>query len=148
MSFLSDRLHYINIIVALSNLIGLFGFKFDVYGFVLLYAISASFIYHLSETKHGLPGIYPLNRYSNEFLNLDRFGAFFAIFTAITCGRITPTVLNYGLVGIITLAISERDIIAEIYGYTVSVSYLDFAISHCLWHALAYYCYWLCFYSK
>lgn len=59
----------------LSNLVGLIVFTLDVRpADLVLVAITmiASMLMHISETKHGLNGIYPFNKLSNLFLNIDR----------------------------------------------------------------------------
>jgi hypothetical protein len=132
---------YINIIVALSNLSGFIDFHLNFYGFVLLFAMSASFIYHLSETKHGLPGITPLNQYADKLLMLDRFGVMIAIFTAAAFGQISRVVIESSLVGLAALAFSERDVIGDFIGYPMPVYNMEFLFFHCVWHIIAYRCY-------
>lgn len=59
----------INTIVSTSNLYALYFIKQQPY---IIIPMIASILMHLSERKHNLPGIYPFNLYSTQFLWLDR----------------------------------------------------------------------------
>jgi hypothetical protein len=73
----------INYIVASTNLIALyyvFYYKMNMYQIIqIILPACASFIYHLSETKHGLVGLYPINKYSELLLYIDRFLLFYLL---------------------------------------------------------------------
>ena len=65
---------YANIIVALSNFSALYFCKnrTSLKSLIVYVPMIASLIYHLAETKHGLIGLYPLNKYASHLLNIDR----------------------------------------------------------------------------
>jgi hypothetical protein len=125
---------YINIIISFLNFIGLY-FSNSV---LMYFPIFASFLYHLAEIKHTLPGIYPLNKYSNFLLNIDRFFAIIGFLMVLN-----KIDLKLGIFGILCLMISERDVIytnlTGNYLDTFKVTYFDFLIFHCIWHIVAYY---------
>jgi hypothetical protein len=68
----------INLIVSSSNIYGILPIWYSsgYYRLWICSVVIASTLMHLSETKHGLPGIYPFNIYSNEFLWYDRIMAY------------------------------------------------------------------------
>ena len=71
---------YHNYLVAFSNIFVLFFLsKFEQW-VIIIPPVICSFLMHISETKHGLKGIYPFNLYSNLFLNLDRVIAYLSFF--------------------------------------------------------------------
>jgi hypothetical protein len=131
---------FVNCVVALSNLVGIalswdlsFGKRCIVYAPMI-----ASFIYHLSETKHGLVGLYPLNKYSLQLLWIDRFFAFASgavILYRLFNGKhsLSNGFLSLLAMGSISLFISEKDLIFP--GY---VSKTEFMISHSFWHYCAF----------
>ncbi len=87
-----------------------------------------SFLMHLSETKHGLPGAFGLGRYSYEFFCIDRLMSFIGIFVMfLHYTRIDW--LAIAIVGGICLRISECR------GVTIST----FVLYHSLWHVSVYY---------
>lgn len=69
---------HVNLLVAASNVLGVPALaKFITRGqywnaAMTTAIIAASTLMHLSERKHRLPGVYPFNRYSQVFLNIDR----------------------------------------------------------------------------
>lgn len=153
----------INQIVASSNLIALwFMYKYNCLDNTYIYfPMLASILYHLSETKHNLPGIYPFNLYTHQLLQLDRV---FAVLSFIKCALTiyhNPEIIminNYHLlilsiIAFICLMYSERDIIYTNVQYICNknktknknnnllfkVHKMEFAITHCIWHVLAYY---------
>src|SRR5438552_661255 len=67
----------INILVSISNLVAIpfIWKKNDNNKYLIFFPMFASFLYHLAETKHHLPGIYPFNLYINKLLWLDRICA-------------------------------------------------------------------------
>ncbi len=123
----------INILTASTNIFGLLPYSYVksrniVLSRCILLVIMASIFMHLSETKHDLVGIYPLNQYSNLFLNIDR----------VTSISITTLILYWyykyqiklpiiGFIGIICLFISEH-----------INNQIVFLLFHNLWHMLGY----------
>lgn len=140
---------YVNIIVALSNIVGFYYIiNYDLNNFkkiAIIMPLCASIIYHLSETKHNLPGIFPLNKHSNILLNIDRFFAIISFIIAL-CNIIKLSPLNkkkyliFGIIGLLCLSISERDIIYKnlnIYSnFTVNI--YEFLFFHSIWHFIAF----------
>jgi hypothetical protein len=127
----------VNILVALSNFIG-FYFSNSI---LICFPIFASFLYHLAEIKHELPGIYPLNKYSGILLNIDRLFAIIGFL--IVLKNFDKINLKLGIFGLLCLMISERDVIytnlTGNYLKMFKVSHFDFLIFHCIWHVVAYY---------
>jgi hypothetical protein len=68
----------INIIVASSNIVGVYGLiKYSIFSkpwYIVFSAMLASFLMHISETKHNLPGVLFV-KYSYLLLWLDRIVA-------------------------------------------------------------------------
>src|SRR5438128_9707247 len=123
---------WINILVACSNFIALYYFR-DYY---ILCPMFASFLYHLAETKHNLPGIYPFNLYTWELLQIDRF---FAILSGIKIlyYKIPTDYLPVGILALCVLMYSERDTIYyNLTGKRIKIPKLDYMISHIMWHFL------------
>lgn len=132
---------YINIIVASSNLIGLYFMNH----WIILMAMIASILYHLAETKHNLPGIYPFNLYTQTLLNIDRLFAVVAGLWAIYNVKDNVDIIIYNywksiIFSFICLFISEGDRFA--FYPTNKPLYI---VTHCIWHALAYYHLSICF---
>lgn len=123
-----------NLIVAASNVLGIPGLLSASgwhHRLVTLLVMVASTLMHLSETKHSLVGIRPLNRWSSLFLNLDRLMAVLALaFYACTIPlHVWHQALPIGLFGLLMSALSEW----------VEGGYVWFTITHCLWHISVYY---------
>ena len=122
---------FTNWIVSLSNYI---------FGLPVLYAaqqphqvllvtmtITASFLMHISETKHNLPGVYPFNQWSQYFLWFDRVMAILsATYVLYTTGILQ---LPMATIGFVFLALSER----------IEWNHAWFAVTHIIWHACAFY---------
>jgi len=136
----------INLIVGSTNLVGLYYilcYKTNLHqSLQIIFPMCASILYHLADTNHGLDGLYPLNIYSNQLLFVDRF---FAIISGITClyklayikNPTQTNVFTYGLVGLVGLVcliISERDMVSQ--GFTVGK--YEFLFFHSLWHIIAF----------
>lgn len=87
---------------------------------------------HLSETKHNLPGIYPFNKYSLFFLNLDRLTAYSAMFWIIylvVSNKIYSTALIIeSVLALVSLYLSEN--------YPLNKT--QFTVMHSIWHLLAF----------
>lgn len=105
----------VHLINTFSNLVGvytLFSDKITVPQKCLILAnITTSMLMHLSETKHGLKGIYPLSLYSDLFLNLDRVAAYASAATLLyyTFSKElwTPKLLFLAVVGCMSNVLSE-----------------------------------------
>ena len=91
----------------------------------------ASIFMHISETKHELPGLW-LAKYSNYFLNIDRFFAgiagMYGLFLFYTNSNKTTSQVALPLVGSLTLFIGEHTTDLPLY-----------TITHTIWHFIAYY---------
>lgn len=126
----------LNIIVGYSNFVALlFARKINTW---VLFSMFASFIYHLSETKHGLPGLSELNKYSSELLNIDRFFAVTSVIHVFSKLVRNPKRKNtfyfIGIIGVICLLYSEKDY------FFAEISKIEYLITHCVWHFCAFYC--------
>lgn len=149
--------------VTLSNLVGVLplyqavgklaaGMAYDAYipitwwiELILLFlSIVASILMHMSETKHGLNGVLingkPFTNYSMEFLWMDRFAALFlGGYVAIEIWRgtyhLTRAILVVGVVGLVAMFVSEN----------IARTPVQFAMTHSLWHAIAYMTLWTLF---
>lgn len=131
-----------NLVVTLSNLYGILPI-YHAPGYYRLWMgglVTASVLMHLSETKHGLPGIYPFNIYSNSFLLLDRLMAYtpiiylgYQLLTRENPQPIYDLILSpVAIVGAISVLMSE--------GLHLGKPF--FAITHSIWHICAYHlCY-------
>lgn len=97
----------------------------------LLAAIS-SFLMHISERKHGLPG-FSLIKYSSELLWLDRFTCILVFITSLIVLKtdIPLSTMRLALFG------GALNAISEIYAVTPERFYL-FYITHILWHMIAF----------
>jgi hypothetical protein len=148
-----------NILVACTNLVALplIFTSSNSRRWWMLFPMLASFLYHLAETKHGLPGVKPLNAHAARLLWLDRFGAFgSALYIVLTMYNrphiFTLPRLCVATLGLASLWYSERDICFVFYhrlfGKTLTLSDIpptyrvgqsDFAVSHSCWHFSAFY---------
>jgi hypothetical protein len=107
---------WINIFTAFTNLIAYY--YLDVYNIKSVYSLNLtiliSFLYHLSETKHDLPGIYPFNRYTGLFLNLDRIFSIYGLYiVCINLFKLHLQTIGIGILGLICLAVSEYNSIKK-----------------------------------
>lgn len=139
---------YINLIVASTNVFGIFLFdtrNSTFINIINLLMITASVLMHLSERKHDLNGIYPFNNYSEEFLCFDRVMCYICFgisaYTLIyTYSWYTLKIYAYiGILGFILNIISELS--SPRYFPTVSIYKLWFVyvVTHSVWHYLAYF---------
>lgn len=98
----------------------------------------ASFLMHVSERKHALPGVWPFNQYSSAFLWLDRvmalvcgvFGAHRAYLLWYAAGAspyLLATLAGFSL-GLAALYVSEHH----------CRTHAQFVAWHGAWHVLAY----------
>lgn len=142
-----------NVILASTNLIAIpFIRKSDYHTTMMLlrfYMIS-SFIMHLSDTTHGLPGIYPLNNYNELLLHFDKcaycilvFAFSIKLFSDLFCLQIfvahsrdliySPLhILTIVCIGILSISASELLISNQLVLYTVY---------HLVWRLCGYYCF-------
>lgn len=144
----------INLIVAATNLILILLVKnIDSFYKNLLYLpMIASVLYHLGETKHGLKGIYPFNKFTQQLLFFDRLCAYVSFVFILKSIFDFPGLLlqkNFllvGIFGLLNLVISERD---TIYKTLINeqdlkkffkVGEIEFVIFHSAWHISAFYC--------
>lgn len=140
---------YINLVVAGTNLLGLVPFAKAykkrnptwknnirwVEAPLIGGTIIASTLMHLSETKHGLPGIC-LQSYSNHLLWLDR------LFALTTCSYVVYRLYK----GWNKNKFKHSEVIAKIIGSLLCNFFSEkvvkktiyFAILHSCWHGLAY----------
>lgn len=129
----TDNIIY-NYIVGLSNLIIIPYVHYHEIKTTYIYSLMfASLIYHLSETKKGLPGLPFINKYSYQLLIVDRiFGYSSMIFIMIGSYKwdiLNPLWWACGYVGSSCLH----------YSYNAAKTPLEFAISHTIWHILGFY---------
>jgi len=145
-------MNWVNLLVAISNVFVIpfsSGTSFEIRTVMYLTALFSG-IYHLSETKYGLQGFTPLNRYSASLIQIDRFFAIFSfMLVAVECYTkptvITKRFLHVLILGILCLLISERDIAFRFITkrYVIPALFkptkIDFCITHSLWHLCAFY---------
>jgi hypothetical protein len=124
---------WVNHIVCMSNIVGLAAVRAARTWPQLLLAtaaVLASGLMHLSERKHGLPGVAPFGRWPRAFLWLDRVVAYLS--TAYVGYHLfwndMPLPIVTALVGCVALLLSER----------VEGGHVWFAVTHSLWHLCAY----------
>jgi len=125
------------ITVTASNIFGIIPcislFNTKRYGGTVLVASAclASVFMHLTETKHGLKGLF-LKEYSNMFLNIDRVLAImtglYGLWLFYNNPRKNIYQLAFPLIGAISSFVGEQTTNLPLYTFT-----------HCIWHALAYY---------
>ena len=129
----------VNFIVTISNLWGLYPLFKSLSqshyceSLLIFLTVLASFLMHISETKHQLPGLYFIN-YSYPLLWFDRIMAVTSsiyVFTKIWTNWFI-LFQNYLLfkiiLGLSLNYVSERK----------SILYWDFMFSHVIWHLIAY----------
>lgn len=126
----------INTIVSTSNLYALYFIKQQPY---IIIPMIASILMHLSERKHNLPGIYPFNLYSTQFLWLDRIIAVSSglyIIRNIYLSNFTLLFNNnfllLNIIGFISMFISETSD-NRVHDYQ-----LVYMIFHIIWHICAF----------
>lgn len=121
---------YYNLIVAFSNFYGIFSLTSPIISwdnYFITMAMTASFFYHLAETKHGLPGIAPLNKFSQELLWWDQIAALSAILYFLPRILADYWALRQGLVGLALMMISNG-----------LAQPIPFAICHITWRLMAF----------
>lgn len=125
----------INLLVTFSNVYGLLPIYYSegILQILVTITVLCSFLMHISETKHSLPGIYPFNKFSNLFLWLDRIFANTLIIYLLSLlylnnFLISIKIIIYLICGFTFLFISER----------ITDNIIIFSVTHSLWHILAY----------
>jgi hypothetical protein len=132
-----DKYAYVNLFMAASNLPGLLILYQPMrieYKALSVCTIISSFLMHISETKHGLVGIYPFNKYSWHFLQLDRIFAIFSVIVVLCIlyerwNKTSTKLILFGCVGLFLNMLSENLFRDNITG---------FVVTHSLWHWIAY----------
>ena len=133
------NLVYINIIVALTNIAAIPAIIYSKDALtqaILIGAMIASFLMHISETKHTLPGIYPFNVYANTFLWCDRIMAVITVsYLLIVLYSSAPIDEIYEIV---SLAIEAHVWLVLSESFVARNNVTVFAITHSLWHIEAF----------
>jgi hypothetical protein len=124
-----------NALVAASNVVGLLPLlqaNTTTQALIAIMAVSASTLMHLSERKHGLPGIAPFSKWSTAFLWFDRMVALGAGgYVACKFARNMCAIpWELVLIGLPALALSEH----------VEGGPVWFATTHSAWHISALQC--------
>ena len=124
-----DSLSLTNVWLACTNVVGIYAACQYTAGSRawcgILLATAASFLMHISETKHGLPGFW-LAQYSGILLWLDRM---VAIGTGIcTLPYLTRRLALYGAVGLLLSAAGEMRV----------TRLREFIVLHSAWHVIAF----------
>jgi hypothetical protein len=135
---------FINLIVTASNFVFPIFCKMQGVSPPLLAYVPmlASALYHISERKHGLPGVAPFNAYSNELIWADRVGAFASGAFVLYKTGLSPSPVNLAVAagGFACLTVSEHDIIFQKLGWGhFHVNKWLFAVTHTVWHTCAFY---------
>lgn len=127
-------LHYVNYILAASNVAGYsamaaFIEKGEIADACMTGVImTASTLMHISETKHGLPGVWPWGLLSQTWLNIDRIMTVVGTIWFIWRYKayIDRSLLTEAAVGLAALRISE------------AIPGPWFAPIHLMWHGFVY----------
>jgi hypothetical protein len=126
----------INIIVAFSNVV--FGIAAIVrhamyrqYGEMAIVqcCMVVSFLMHMSERKHGLPGIMPFCLLERQFLWIDRIVGCILGASLVLNNYDNAWFWSVGIFGLICMTISENTKRGPVW----------FAAWHCAWHASVFY---------
>lgn len=143
----------INTIVTASNAIGFWAAyevrRKPVSAAVIGAAALASTLMHISERKHGLPGISPFNQWSHEFLQIDRamslIAGAYGAHSAFRNNRLGKSLVSIVLTGLSCLRIAEDSDQALIDAFGANPVVLGasapqwiFAAFHCVWHCMAF----------
>lgn len=128
-----------NFIVTISNIFGLLPIyksfnnlpRSSLELFLIIIAVIASILMHISETKHNLPGIY-LSKYSNYMLYFDRITAYLLVFYMIY------KLIHNSLIitGLLILKIITGLLCAI--GSEITNNEQEYVFLHCIWHFFAY----------
>ena len=139
---------YINIITAFSNLIAyLYIYYYEKsINYMLNCIILCSFLDHLAEIKHNLPGISILNKYSNVFFMLNIIFSIYGLYFIFSnFNKLELYDIPIGIFGLICLLISELDtIIQKVKNTEYKIHIYYFLFFHNIWHFCVYYIYVKC----
>lgn len=125
----------VNLLVTLSNIVGFIGLWYcsGLTRIILGTSVFSSILMHLSEQKHGLPGIYPFNHCSNTLLWIDRLAAYVAvIYVLITCSCILSMTK---LIGFLICCAIICGFVSEV---IITTQWNYYIIVHSTWHLLVY----------
>ena len=132
---------WVNVIMCFSNVVGLLAICSARDGVQIILATSAtvaSMLMHLSERKHGLPGVAPFSRFSTLFLNVDRAIAMLCLAYVAKAwasgwlpARCVWMMLPVAAVGVTALTLSEHTVHKRLGRWW-------FVGTHSLWHACAF----------
>jgi uncharacterized membrane protein len=121
-----------NLFLAITNLIALptiIHTQHYLNKVIVIFAMVASILMHLSEKKHNLSGIHPFNRFAWLFLQIDRVVALISgLYVLYMVPAFTPKLLAIGIAGLSCMAISEH--IAKEINW--------FVFWHTCWHICAF----------
>lgn len=141
------------IVLSFSNLLGFFLWADMSYHYeklkapriipdIFFLSLTASVFMHLSETKHGLKGIFPFHILSYPLLQIDRLFAilsgilFLYMYIAIWPEITTEDRKAYFMIGFFALFCQFT---SEVYSQHLPFSYWFFVIFHLLWHFIAFF---------
>jgi hypothetical protein len=131
---MSDQ--FLNIVVAMSNIYGLFPLvtlpSLTDKLFTLV-CLCASVLMHLSERKHTLRGIYPFNNHTYSLLWIDRIVSYLAVIYLLYYGKIDSHSICVAAIGILMMWLGE-------FRYKYDPFYYTYV--HSVWHISAFYLIW------
>ena len=136
-----------NWIVALSNfLVFIFSPQLTKQDFCLiLFPATASFLFHLSETDHGLPGVKPFSKYTTLLYWIDIFAVIFSgtiMFASFPNIEDKEMFIIKFLFGLLFLAISEIHLIFQFFWKKSVIADTGLYVwAHSIWHITAFVCY-------
>lgn len=128
----------VNLIVTLSNIFGIYPIVAAIQTqstwliALMIGTVLASVMMHVTETKHGLPGIM-WQKYSSIFLNIDRLTAIlstvYSVYKLYVKWQVVETsVVIFGCIGVLSMFVSENVVKSQFW----------FMITHSIWHWIAY----------
>ena len=125
----------VNLLLALSNVLFGLPILFSIPDdrleskWLLILVLTASIAMHLSERKHGLPGVPPFHWGAEEFLWCDRVMAVVAgLFVLVQVLKGFPIPWFLGVTGLISMGLSEN----------LEYGPVWFTATHGYWHYCAY----------
>jgi hypothetical protein len=129
---------WINLLVALSNLAGLYWIPSVAkeHAVFLWMPMVASFVYHVAETKHDLPGFPLFNSYAYPLLMVDRAMAMVSL--SYMC---LSLLYAFGWIEVWALATTGRAVLAVVClaaSECPGVPQGAFVVLHMVWHGLAF----------
>lgn len=135
-----------NLILGISNLAFIPAILYAtkrVHIMLLLVAMVGSTLMHISDDKYGLPGIYPLNRYSWAFLQLDRLAVVSLLMLPILEPAIRMYLFSpYFIFSVVAMLGSEY--VRQF--SSIPEKAIVHTFLHCIWHlGAAYTCFRFCY---